>query len=86
MGADAVKIRVLLFGSYGDWMGQESLDLTFEGSATVADLVHKVRAIRPGGERIPTRPLAAVNAAHSPMDTPLHDGDEVALLPPLAGG
>jgi molybdopterin converting factor small subunit len=27
-----------------------------------------------------------VNLSHAALDTPLAEGDEVALLPPLAGG
>jgi molybdopterin converting factor small subunit len=40
----------------------------------------------PGGEQIPPRPLCAVNLTHAGLDTRLAEGDEVALLPPLAGG
>jgi molybdopterin converting factor small subunit len=53
--------------------------------ATVADALDHVRSL-PGGEQIPPRPLCAVNLAHVGLDTRLAEGDEVALLPPLAGG
>jgi molybdopterin synthase sulfur carrier subunit len=40
----------------------------------------------PGGERLPPKPLCAVNLSQVRLDTPLNTGDELALLPPLAGG
>ena len=52
---------------------------------TVADVLDHVRSL-PGGERIPPKPLCAVNLTHAALDTRLSEGDEVALLPPLAGG
>lgn len=29
---------------------------------------------------------AAVNGAYAPMNTPLQEGDELAFIPPVAGG
>jgi molybdopterin converting factor small subunit len=40
----------------------------------------------PGGDALPARPLLARNQAQAPADALLEDGDEVAVLPPLAGG
>jgi molybdopterin synthase sulfur carrier subunit len=51
----------------------------------VADALAHIRAL-PGGDRIPPRPLCAVNLTHAALETTLTEGDEVALLPPLAGG
>jgi molybdopterin converting factor small subunit len=45
-----------------------------------------VREQLPGTRALPERPLAAVNLRHVKLDAPVGDGDEVALLPPLAGG
>ena len=54
--------------------------------ATVGDVVRLVREQLPGAGAIPERPLAAVNLKHVRLDAPVQDGDEVALLPPIAGG
>jgi len=35
---------------------------------------------------LPAQPLAALNLRHVRLDAPVSDGDELALLPPLAGG
>jgi len=36
--------------------------------------------------QLPERPLAAVNLKHVKLDAGVRDGDEVAFLPPVAGG
>ena len=80
-----VNIRILLFASYAERLGLESVRVALPALATVADALDHVRSL-PGGEQIPPRPLCAVNLSHAALDTRLAEGDEVALLPPLAGG
>ncbi len=80
-----VNVRVLLFASYAERLGLETVRVALPALATVADALEYIRSL-PGGERIPPRPLCAVNLAHATLETPLSEGDEVALLPPLAGG
>jgi sulfur-carrier protein len=80
-----VNVRVLLFAGYAERLGLETVRVALPSLATVADALAHVRSL-PGGERIPPRPLCAVNLSHAALDTPLSEGDEVALLPPLAGG
>jgi molybdopterin converting factor small subunit len=75
-----------MFGRYAELAGRDVLELTIPAGATVADAVRGVRAGLPPGSGLPERPLVAVNLEHAPLDTPLADGDELALLPPLAGG
>ncbi|MGH7536504.1 MAG: MoaD/ThiS family protein [Gemmatimonadales bacterium] len=83
--AAPLNVRVLLFASYADLLGREALQVTLPRPATIASLLERVRAL-PGGAALPPRPLCARNLAHVGIDAPLDDGDEVALLPPLAGG
>jgi molybdopterin converting factor small subunit len=81
----AVTVRVLLFASYADKLGFNSIDLTIEAPATMGDVLERLRRL-PGGGRLPPKPLCAVNLAHVKTDAPLSEGDELAILPPLAGG
>lgn len=83
--ASTVTVRVLLFASYAEAAGRESLTLTVPAPATVASVLRLLRA-QVASARLPERPLCAVNLAHARLDTPLAEGDEVAILPPLAGG
>jgi molybdopterin converting factor small subunit len=80
-----VNVRVLLFAGYAERLGLETVRVALPAIATVADALDHVRSL-PGGEQIPPKPLCAVNLTHAALDTRLSEGDEVALLPPLAGG
>jgi molybdopterin converting factor small subunit len=85
--ADQAKatVRILLFAGYAERMGLESLDLSVAPGTTVAAVLARVRAL-PGGELVPPRPLCAVNLSHVSLDAVVEPGDEIAILPPLAGG
>jgi len=80
-----VTVRVLLFASYAEGLGGEVMDLTIPSPATVADVVSRIRRL-PGGQLLPPKPLCARNLAHVGQDDPVATGDEIAILPPLAGG
>lgn len=81
----AIRIRVLLFARYAEVLGTEALTLELPGPVTVADVVSALRRA-PGGDALPPRPLCAVNLVQVTATTPLAADDEVAILPPLAGG
>ena len=78
-------MRVLLFASYADALGASAIDVPVAPGATVGDLVRAVRAL-PGAAALPPAPLVAVNHAYARADRALAAGDEVALIPPVAGG
>jgi molybdopterin converting factor small subunit len=80
-----VKVRVLLFGSYAERMGTDSLAITLPAPARVGAVLEQVRRL-PGGAALPPKPLCALNLAHVGLDAPVAEGDELAFLPPLAGG
>jgi molybdopterin converting factor small subunit len=80
-----LTVRVLLFASYAESLGAESLDVTVSSPATVGGVVEQLRAL-PGGRLLPSKPLCARNLAHADAAEPVADGDEIAILPPLAGG
>ena len=81
----SLTVRVLLFASYAESLGAEALDLTLSSPATVGGVVERLRAL-PGGRLLPPKPLCARNLAHADAAEPVADGDEIAILPPLAGG
>jgi molybdopterin converting factor small subunit len=80
-----VSIRVLLFASYAESLGFDSIEISVASPATVGAVLERLRAL-PGGDRLPQRPLCALNLAHVGPEARLVAGDEVAVLPPLAGG
>jgi molybdopterin converting factor small subunit len=80
-----MQIRTLLFAVYRDMAGTGEILLELGPGATAGDLVRLLRA-EPGMDRLPEEPALAVNHEYAPLSTVLTEGDEVALLPPVAGG
>lgn len=80
-----MSVTVLLFASYADAFGAPSISVDLPANATVADVVSAFRA-RPGGELLPASPMVAVNQRYAPPSTRVNAGDEVAFIPPVAGG
>ena len=80
-------MRVLLrfFASYAEAFGRDAWHLELPDGATVADALAAVRR-EPAAARLPPSPLVAVNLKYAKPDVRLSDGDEVALIPPVAGG
>lgn len=85
-GGVSIRIECLLFGRYAELLQVRTLPLQLPEKATACDVVARLRAECPNGKWLPLEPLVAVNRKHVKLDTALADGDEVALLPPLAGG
>jgi molybdopterin converting factor subunit 1 len=81
----SMTVTVLLFASYAESLGTHSMRLDMPSGATVADVVGHVRAL-PGADRLPSAPLVAVNERYSRGTRVLESGDEVAIIPPVAGG
>jgi molybdopterin converting factor small subunit len=80
-----MTLRVLLFASYADALGRDALDLVLPEGASVGDVVSRLAGL-PGGHRLPPRPLVAVNRVYAEYGHALRAGDEVAVIPPVAGG
>lgn len=81
-----MNVTVRLFAVFRERLGQGVLSLDLEPDATVDTVWERVAALRPdvAGLRRVTR--FAVNGAYAEPATPVHDGDEVAFLPPMSGG
>ena len=80
-----MKLNVLLFASYADAFGGDRLEVTLPTGATVSDLVREVTS-RSDGALLPPTPAVAVNLRHVRYDRVIAPGDEVAIIPPVAGG
>lgn len=81
-----MTVRVLLFATYAELAGRTSVEVSVQSPATVSDVLCSLRAVLPGAGGLPERPLVAVNQVHARLDSTVSDGDELAVLPPLAGG
>jgi molybdopterin synthase sulfur carrier subunit len=77
---------VLLFARYAELVGAEQVELPVEPGSDVRRLLQGLRAGHPGAAALPDSPLCAINHRQARLGDPVHPGDVVAFLPPLAGG
>jgi molybdopterin converting factor small subunit len=80
-----MTVTALLFASYADALGLPRVELTLPAGSTVRDALDRLRRL-PGGATIPATPLVAINLAYARGDATLAAGDELAVIPPVAGG
>jgi molybdopterin synthase catalytic subunit len=82
-----MTVRVRLFAMLRERAGSASVELELRPGATVADALQALSR-RDGLEellaRLPVR--LAVNRDYAGAETTLHEGDELALIPPVSGG
>lgn len=81
-----MRIRVLLFASYRDLAGTGELEVQLPRGATAERLIRSLRRGGDGFAGLPHQPVVAINREYASLGTALEDGDEVAILPPVAGG
>jgi molybdopterin converting factor subunit 1 len=80
-----MQVRVLLFAQYRDAAGTDQLTFDLPPGATAADAVARLRAAA-ATHVIPEKPVVALNMTYAALTDVLREGDELALLPPVAGG
>lgn len=80
-----MRVKSLFFASYRDLVGAEELEFELPEGATVSDLTGLVRE-HTGEGVLPDSLVVAVNREYASSGTELRDGDEVAFIPPVAGG
>jgi len=81
-----MKIRVIYFGMLKDAVGRQIDEVSLPAGATLGDLV--ADRIQHTNVIDNFRKVLAfsVNQDYAQLSTVLHDGDEVAMLPPVSGG
>lgn len=81
-----MMITVKFFALLRDVVQRESAEVLLKEGATVADLPAAIGEAFPElRQHLPTLSFA-VNNEYAGKQQRLHDGDEVALLPPISGG
>jgi molybdopterin converting factor subunit 1 len=81
-----MRVRLLYFASFRDAVGADQEVRDVEDGATVAHLWRTLQASFPHFARYGTMPAVAVNCEYVPATRALAEDDEVAFLPPIAGG
>lgn len=81
----AMKMKVLVFGVMREHFGAPVVEVDLAYPALVSDLRHALAQQLPAA--LLGYPYAvAVNLEYAEDLTPLADGDEIALIPPVSGG
>lgn len=77
---------MLAFAGARDVIGAAEVEMALEKPCTAAELLDEVCARYPG--LVPYRGSlrVAVNGVYARADDPVGFGDEVAIIPPVAGG
>ena len=81
-----MKIRLLAFATARQALSSGEIELDIEAGSTVEDLAEQLRASYPELDAIWSRLAIAVDGDLVDARTPLEEGSEVALLPPVSGG
>ncbi|HUQ48768.1 MAG TPA: MoaD/ThiS family protein [Gemmatimonadaceae bacterium] len=80
-----MTVTLRFFASYAESLGVPSIELDLAEGSTIDDVMKAISAM-PGSGKLPPHPLVAVNHSYAKNSHVLLDGDEVALIPPVAGG
>ena len=81
-----MKITVKLFAILKDKAGVSQIDLEVPSGKSVADAAGLLVKQYPTLEPLVSKIAFAVNEEYVAIKTELHDGDELAFIPPVSGG
>ena len=81
-----ISVRTLFFAAYRDLVHTSELAVELADDATVQDLVAELRGRGRPFADLPPDPAVAVNRVYAGPSQALGEGDEVAFIPPVAGG
>lgn len=81
-----MRVTVRLFARLRDLAGSGEMTCDVESPATVSTVWQSLVRERPSLDAYAPTMSVAVNAEYGRMTTPVHEGDEVAFLPPVSGG
>jgi molybdopterin synthase sulfur carrier subunit len=79
-------VKMLAFAGARDLLGAGEIDLSLGGPCTAAELLVEVCRRYPALEPYRRSIRVAVNGVYAAPEDPVTYGDEVALIPPVAGG
>ncbi|MFO1484077.1 MAG: MoaD/ThiS family protein [Verrucomicrobiaceae bacterium] len=81
-----MKLRVLFFSVLRDITGTDEISVELPAGSTMADLLAQIEARWPKLRDWAPSMLLALDQTYVKRDAVLHDGAEIALMPPVQGG
>ena len=81
-----MKVRLLFFAVLRDIAGSDTRELALDEGTTARDVWQSLRAQYAKLTDYTQPPMIAINETYATPETVLRDGDELAFIPPVAGG
>ena len=86
MSESSITITVKLFAAYQEAYGVPELKLEFSPQTPVKAVLQRLLSDRPELEKWRTLTRFGINLQFVDPQTPLQNGDEVVMIPPVSGG
>lgn len=81
-----MKTKILLFANLKDQAGTREVELDLPAQASAADVKARLAEAYPALKPLLITAIVAVNRVFASNDTPIPQGAEIALFPPVSGG
>lgn len=81
-----MRVRLLLFAVLRDIIGADDRELILAEGTRANDVWQSLRESHAKLAAYVQPPMIAINETYATPDTILRDGDELAFIPPVAGG
>ena len=81
-----MRVRLLYFAVLRDIAGTGEAELDLPEGTRAADVWQRLRQQFPKLAGYAQPPMTAINESYASADAVLRDGDELAFIPPVAGG
>ncbi len=81
-----MRVTIRLFAVLRDLAQIAELQLDLAERTPVSNAIETLATRYPRLQPMLSRSAAAINRAYAKPDDELHDGDELALIPPVSGG
>lgn len=85
-GVDMMRVSVRFFAVLREMTGTDSLEVELKEGSLSTSVIDELASRFPRLREWKSHVRIAVNREYAENDCELHDGDEVALLPPVSGG
>ena len=82
----SMRVRMLYFAVLRDIIGKSEADVTIPEGSRASDVWQMLRRDHRELAEYQQPPLTAINESYAAPDSVLRDGDELAFIPPVAGG
>ncbi len=82
----SMRVKILFFGQLKEAAGRERDTLELPEGARVSDLLRRYAEVSPALQPYYDVMAVALNQEYTEAGAALHEGDEVALIPPVSGG